>query len=162
MGRGSSKASGGMTLKVATAEQLANMPKGSIFVMKDENTSGRGTAAEAVKGMTGYKVQTASGDNMEVYFRKQGGETYYTSEFGAIPEKTPNNMTEREMVNRIKDNGGKVEKYTKAELVEKEEKRRKNRKESDKMLDQAYVNDRDMKQGSRSDRTGNRARRRKR
>ena len=135
MGRGSSKAGGG--------------------------SGGGGMVADAIKGMTGYKIQTPSGDNMEMYFEKRNGDTYYTSEIGATPERTPNGMTEREMVSRIQDNGGVVEKYTKSELIEKEERRRKNRKESNKMLDQAYVNDKDMKQGSRSDRTGNRVRRRR-
>ena len=112
MGRGSSKAGG------------------SAFTKEAEKN---------VSGMTGYNVTTANGDTMEFFFRKDGGETFYTNSIGGTPEPTPNNWTEKQMIERIEDNGGSTEKYSKKELVEKEAKRLEDRAKTSKVLDAAYA-----------------------
>lgn len=114
MGRGSSKAGGGGN-KATLSSEYSN-----------------------IQGVTGYSIKTADGNNMEFYFSKQDGQTYYRNTLSEVPEPTPNNMTESQMINRIKQNGATVKKYSDKELQDKEKKRLKDRKETSDFLD-AYT-----------------------
>ena len=141
MGRGSSKAGGGGKTSAFTKEAEKN-----------------------VRGMTGYNVTTANGDKMEFFFIKDGGETLYTNSIGGMPEITPNNWSEKQMIERIKGNGGSAEKYSKKELVEKEARRLEYRAKTSKVLDEAYARNKvgdQVNKAYRNTRKANRIARRK-
>ena len=96
-------------------------------------------AKENIKGLSGYNIVTANGDNVEFYFRKSEGDTYYSNTINGDFEQTPNNWTEQEMIQAVKNNGGTVDKYSNKQLIDIEEKRLKDRAETDKLLNQQYA-----------------------
>ncbi|MBR5677081.1 MAG: hypothetical protein IKX20_02975 [Paludibacteraceae bacterium] len=96
-------------------------------------------ATENVKGINGYEVTTANGNKLEFFMRKVDGETFYSNQLGAIPESTPNGMSEQQMLDAITRNGGTVRKYSKQELVNMESQRLKDRQETNEFLNQQYA-----------------------
>lgn len=134
------------------------MAKGKSKIGGGSSSGGRSEAEQNVKGINGYKVTTASGDEMELFFAKNGDTNYYKRDLTEMFEETPNNWTEKQMIDRINENGGKAEKYSKKELVDKEQNRIEQRKQSDALLNQAYVSDKTMKKGSKANRIRNRNR----
>ena len=99
---------------------------------------------------TGYKV-THDGSVITYRFRSRGGVTYYSSGNDRWAE-TPLNLTKSQFLARVKSNGATVEKVkvkvglTKAEKAERE-----------KILNEAYANDKTFVKGSRAARKRNRA-----
>ena len=126
------------------------------------NNGGRGMseAVQNMKGINGYKVTTATGDEVEMFFTKNGDTNYYKNSLTDTFEETPNNWTEKQMIDRINENGGNAQKYSKQELEDKEQTRIEQRRQSDKLLDAAYLQDETMKRGSRANRIRNRNRKR--
>lgn len=86
---------------------------------------------------------------------------FFSRGAGATPEPTPNNMSPRQMVQRLKKNAQNVKTISKSEKARALKDYKKDRKEVDKFLNQAYVSDRTFVKGSRSDRITNRANKRK-
>ena len=114
-----------------------------------------------IKGINGYDVKTADGQKMTFFFEKSEGITYYKNGIGEIGEPTPNNMTEKEFISRVEQNGASVDKMTKSEVKRKYDEYKKDREETNRVLDEAYVRDKTMKKGSKTNRIGTRVRRRK-
>ena len=123
-------------------------------------SGGGGGAATALNGTSGYNV-TVNGQNMQYFFEKQDGVTYYKNSIGAIGEPTPENMTERQMIDRMKNNGVTVNKMSKSELTQLYDSYKSDRAQMNEFLNQAYVQDKTMKKGSKANRIGSRVRRRK-
>lgn len=98
----------------------------------------------------------------EYYFMKAGSKNFFQRGLGGTPEPTPNNMSKNAMVSRMQKNGAEVSVMSKSEIKKNLESHKKYREEMEKFLDKAYVSDRDFKKGSREERTGNRANRRRR
>ena len=98
---------------------------------------------------------------MQYFFQKQDGVTYYKNGIGEIGEPTPQNMTEQQMIDRMKSNGATVNKMSKSELTQIYDDYKADRKQTNDFLDQAYVQDKTMKRGSKYNRIGTRVRRRK-
>lgn len=121
----------------------------------------RAEAIERVRDVNGYNVKTADGTNVDYYFVKNGDNTYYGTEINHIDEVTPNNWTEKQMINRIKSNGGTVSQYKEKEIVDKEVARIKDRRATDKFLNESYVQDKTMKKGSKANRIRGRVNKRK-
>ena len=95
-------------------------------------------AAERVKGMSGYHV-SGDGIDLDFYFQKVDGETYVSNNIGDIPEPTPNNWTEKEMIDALKQNGSQVEKYSKSQLINQESERIKYRQQTNDFLNNEYA-----------------------
>lgn len=69
-------------------------------------------------------------------------------------------MTIKQLQDRAKKNGYKVETFTQKDLDKKEKIKKQQRAETDKILNQVYVSDKTFVRGSRMDRIGRRATRR--
>lgn len=90
---------------------------------------------KSLQNTTAYNLKNRGGEEMTYYFTKgTDGNTYYTDKLGGIPKQTPQGLTEKQMISRAKDNGVKVSKIAKSDLVEMEKKRRKDRKETERFL----------------------------
>lgn len=90
-------------------------------------------------GMTGYNVTTANGQKMTYYFEKSDEGTMYKRSIGALYEPTPNNMTEKEFIQRVQANGGTVEKISNAELARQQEEYRQDRERTNEFLNNTYA-----------------------
>lgn len=125
---------------------------------------GRGASSGGGGGATipksGYTITSENGQTIEWYFRKEGNNTYYSNTINGIPKPTPNNLTEKEMIERVKANGGVVNKKSKAQLKSEQKEYERQRKETDDILNQAFLRDKDFVRGSRSNRIRSRASRR--
>lgn len=93
---------------------------------------------QITNGTTGYDVINASGDRMTFYFQTVGDTTFYKNTIGEMGEPTPNNMTESEFIQRIKNNGGTVTKKTDEEIAKEYSDYRNDREATNKFLD-AYA-----------------------
>ena len=103
-----------------------------------------------IRGISGgYTVTSADGSKSEWYFSKVDGQNYYKRSIGDTPRPTPNNMSEREIIGRIKANGGTVDKKSASDLKREYEAYRRERSEMDKFLDGAYVGDRTFVKSTR-------------
>lgn len=124
---------------------------------------GRGASSGGGSGGkdSGYVIKTENGETLNMYFSKQGGKTYYSNTINGIPEPTPNNWTEKQMIDRITENGGTITKKTKADLRREYSNYQQGRKETNAILDRAYVSDSTFVRGSRADRIRRRASRRR-
>lgn len=123
--------------------------------------SGGSGVVAALKGVSGYNV-TFNGEDRQYFFEKHDDVTYYKTSINDIGEPTPNNMTETQMVNRMKENGASVNSMSKSELTKLYKGYQDDRKKTNEILNLAYVQDKTMKRGSRTNRIGTRVRRRKR
>lgn len=120
------------------------------------------TTAEAkqnIQGVNGYSVKAANGENMEFYFRKSGDNTFYANRIGDRYEPTPNNWTEKQMINRIKSNGGTADKYSNTQLLDKEINRLKDRAEMNTFLNNAYARNKEADLGHKAYRNTKKSRR---
>lgn len=116
----------------------------------------------AIKGVSGYDVTTASGNKMTYYLETVDGVTYYRDTINGVGEPTPNNMTEKEFIARIQENGGTVAKKSSSELLKEYEDYIKDREATSKFLDESYVRNKDADSGERAYRNYKRASRRNR
>lgn len=116
-------------------------------------------AAENVKGVNGYNVVSSDGTKREFYFQTEGGKTYYSNSLGVVLEPTPNDWTEKEMIDAIKNNGGQVQKYSRSELVNKEAERLKDREETNRFLNNEYARNSGADIGAKAYRNTKRAQR---
>ena len=116
-------------------------------------------AKQNIQGVTGYNVTAANGDNMEFYFKKSGDNTFYANKIGDMYEPTPNNWTEKQMINRIKSNGGTADKYSNTQLLDKEINRIKDRAEMNTFLNNAYARNKEADQGNKAYRNTKKSRR---
>lgn len=124
-----------------------------------------GRGASSVNAGTGgissaYSVRTADGQNLEFYFRRYNGETYYSNTINGEPQATPNGWTESQMIDRIVQNGGTVDKKTQSQLRDEYSQYQEDRRQTNEFLNQAYLTDRDFVRGSRANRVRLRASRR--
>jgi len=87
------------------------------------------------------------------------GETYYSNSLGVVPEPTPNDWTEKEMIDAIKNNGSQVQKYSKSELVNKEAERLKDREETERFLNLEYARNKGADIGAKAYRNTRKAQR---
>ena len=109
---------------------------------------------------SGYTVTSATGQTMEWYFSSANGQNYYRNSIGEIPEPTPNNWTDKQMIARVKENGGTAKEKTKTELKKEYAQYTSEKEATNRLLNQAYVSDRAFVKNSRQYRTGRRAARR--
>ena len=105
--------------------------------------SGGGTittqAKENIKGLTGYSITTSSGDEIEFYFRKSGDDTFYSNTINGNFEQTPNNWTEKEMIQAVENNGGSANKYSNKQLLNIEKNRLEEKRKTDEFLNKEYA-----------------------
>ena len=137
MGRGTSKAGGGA----------------------GGNSSLQSQATQNVKGVSGYNVTRSDGVNLDFFFQTVDGDTYYSNNLGDIPQPTPNNWTESEMISNIQNFGSTVSRYTKKQLVNMETQRLQQRQQTNDILNQAYARNSGADVGSRIYRNTRRAQR---
>ena len=109
-----------------------------------------------------YTFTDGSGNTMEMYFSKMDGQNYYSRGIGETPNPTPNNMTPSQMVGRARANGYTVDKKSNKTLKEEYDAYKKDKAETQRVLDAAYVSDSNFVKGSRANRIGNRAAARRR
>ena len=109
-----------------------------------------------------YTVTSNTGQTLQWYFTTSNGNTFYRNSIGAMPEPTPGNMTESEMISRVKANGGSAQKKTNAQIRREYSEYEKGREETNAFLNSAYLTDRAFTRGMRASRTTNRANRRRR
>ena len=123
---------------------------------KGSSKGGGGGANNAllnIENTNGYDITTANGEKMQFFIRDNGkGTTFFRRDLSDMLEPTPAGMTEKQMIQAIKDNGGTVKKIPAKQLEAMELKRLADRKKTDAFLNQAYVNDTTMKKGSKTNR----------
>ena len=120
---------------------------------KDASKGGGGGGLVNIENTNGYDITTANGEKMQFFIRQtDGGVTFFRRDLSDIMEPTPEGMTEKEMIQAIKNNGGTVRKISAKQLEAMERARLAARKKSDELLNQAYVNDKKKKKGSKANR----------
>lgn len=97
---------------------------------------GRGSSSGIGDG--GYKITSASGESQEYFFKTRGGNNYYQRGISGRVEMTPNNMSPNEFINRVKKNGGKVEKISNREIKKMEADYKRGRKKIEQELNKAW------------------------
>ena len=137
--------------------------KGLSLKDEDRLTEAIRTRSQAyanTEGINGYTVTSANGDNTEFYFAKTtSGRTLYGNYINHIDNPTPNGWTEKQMIDRVKQNGGSASKYTKNQLVDKEVARLEDRKATDDFLNKEYVRNKGADLGHKAYRNSKAARR---
>lgn len=113
----------------------------------------------SVKGINGYNVVTANGENRTFYFEKSGDTTYYRNSINGVGEPTPENMTEKEMIQRIQNNGGTVTKKTTKELQAEMDAYKKDREATNELLNNVYARNRGADQNNKAYRNTRKANR---
>ncbi len=108
-----------------------------------------------------FAVSDSDGNEMGLIIELRNKEVYWQNSRGDI-NQLPSNVTATDYVNRVVNNGGTVQRLTKADLDKRDAAHQAYRKAMDAFLNSAYVNDSTMKRGSRADRNSNRANRRTR
>ena len=76
---------------------------------------------------------------------------------GETPQPIPQGMTAKQFINRAKANGSDVRIISSKEKASDASKRTEDRKEVDRFLNNAYARDKVFVKGSRANRIGNRA-----
>lgn len=123
---------------------------------------GRGGSSGLGGGSTGVSFTDSNGKQHNYYFYKgEGGKNYYSTSIGGQPKPTPNNMSHKEMVERLKQNTSNVKTISKAEKAKATKAYKEDRAATDRVLNQAYASDKHFTKGMKASRTGNRATRRK-
>ena len=117
---------------------------------------GRGASV----GSDRIKQITVSMDGYQSTFRKEADGNVYKIEGSIVGDIVPRTL--KQIASSAEKMGYEYKTYNAKQVKELERKRREDRKETDKFLNAAYVNDRDMVKGSRTARTNNRAARRRR
>ena len=108
-----------------------------------------GRGAGGIGGSSGISPTTSAytvknGNNtVEWYFSKSGDTNYYRNTINGQPEPTPNNWSPKEMIDRVKENGGTVEKKTTAQLKKEVKKYQKEKAEMNDFLNREYARNRD-------------------
>ena len=85
------------------------------------------------------------------------GQTFLENTRGTINDLP---LSIDEYISRVKNSGGSADRMSQKDIKAEMQRNAEYRKAMDKMLDQAYANDKDMKQGSRASRNTNRGARR--
>lgn len=116
---------------------------------------GRGSSSGMTSKQSGLDV-TANGTTTRYYFTSQNGVNYYQRGVGGTPEPTPSNMSAREFQQRVERNGATTKPVSAAERRREEQKHREDRETTNRVLDHAYANDRDMRSGSKWERVSRR------
>lgn len=96
-----------------------------------------GSGGGLLGGMQGLDV-TVNGETTRYYFASKNGENYYQVGTGGRLNPTPQNMTAKEFMDRVKANGGAVKKVSAKEKAKDEVKYQADRKETDKFLDKHW------------------------
>jgi hypothetical protein len=102
------------------------------------------------------------GEEKTYFFEQSKGKNYYHDTVGGIAEPTPQNMTPKEMMERMAANGAKVSIMSVNERKKIEAEYRKDRQQTNDFLNRAYLTDKTFVKGSRADRTARRAAKRSR
>lgn len=118
---------------------------------------GRGAGSGNAGGIKRAIVRT---NGITIEYEKINGSIYRIA--NGIPEKVNTTLSMSEMVERMKSTGADVQTYNAKQDEELKKKRKKDRKETDRILNRASVSDRTFVKGSRSSRITDRANKRKR
>lgn len=119
-----------------------------------------GKSAENNSGISGYNVTTSNGQKMIFYFEKSpDGTTYYRNTINGVGEPTPNNMTEKEFVERIKNNGGTADRMSDADITKQLADYKKDREEFNDMMNREYARNRGADLGEKAYRNTKKANR---
>lgn len=121
---------------------------------------GRGAASDSKK-IAGLEA-TKDGQTMRWYIDSNGGKDYYRRRFGGNPEPIPMNMNAEQLRKRLESNEATVKVITRAQRAAEEKEYRKGREETERILNQADLQDKVMKAGTRGNRLNNRINRRRR
>ena len=114
---------------------------------------GRGASGASIAGA----IISKDGKSQKYYFTTSNGKTYYQRSLGETPQPTPQGMTAKQFINRAKANGSDVRIISSKEKASDASKRTEDRKEVDRFLNNAYARDKVFVKGSRANRIGNRA-----
>lgn len=99
------------------------------------------------------------GGGQKSTYRIVNGKTYVIGAGNSPEREIPRTLNE--IITRAKESGYNTKTYTKKEYEQYEKEYKKSRSETDKILDRAYVSDKEFVKGSRMSRIGNRATRKK-
>ena len=132
------------------------------MVMNLQYFGGRGGSSGIGGGSAGVRFTDSNGKQHNYYFYKgEEGKNYYSTSIGGQPKPTPNNMSHKEMVERLKQNTSNVKAISKAEKAKATKAYKEDRAATDRVLNQAYASDKHFTKGMKTSRIGNRATRRK-
>lgn len=125
----------------------------SIVRARSETMGGRGASTRT----GGVKQVTVNMNGTHVTYRKEkDGNVYRVGDSTMVPR------TLKQITESAKKMGYEYQTYDASQVRRMEKKRLKDRKETDKILDGAYVSDKHFVKGSRMSRIGNRATRKAR
>lgn len=117
-----------------------------------------GKTAQNNSGISGYNVTASNGQKLTFYFEKSSdGTTYYRNTINGVGEPTPDNMTEKQFIERIKNNGGTADKMSDADITKQLADYRKDREEFNAMMNRESVRNRGADLGERAYRNTRRA-----
>ncbi len=120
---------------------------------RSETMGGRGASTRT----GGVKQVTVNMNGTHVTYRKEkDGNVYRVGDSAMVPR------TLKQITDSAKKMGYEYQTYDASQVRKMEKKRLKDRKETDKILDGAYVSDKHFVKGSRMSRIGNRATRKAR
>lgn len=122
----------------------------------------KGTSGFGKSNNIGGLEATKDGQTMRWYIDSNGGKNYYRRGFGGNPEPIPMNMNAEQLRKRLESNGATVKVITRAQRAAEEKEYRKGREETERILNQADLQDKVMKAGTRGNRLNNRINRKRR
>lgn len=120
---------------------------------------GRGSSSGIGNGSSTKQI-TINANGTKLTYRKETDGNVYSVVDGRVGDKIPRTM--KQIEESAKKNGFEFEVLNDTQYKKAEAARRRQEKESDRILDQAYVRDKHFVKGSRMSRIGNRATKRRR
>lgn len=121
-------------------------------------SSGRAGGGKTLQGVSFTNLQ---GKTTTWYFQSNGKTNFYKTGIGDVPKPTPNNMTPKEMISRLKNTAKDVKIINKSQYDKAVKEHKAYRKEMDAMLNNADLSNSTRVKSARAFRKGNRASRRK-
>ena len=120
---------------------------------------GRG-ASSGIGNDSSAKQITVNADGTRLIYRREPDGNVYRVMDGRIGDKIPRTM--KQIEESAKKNGFEFEVLNDTQYKKAEAAQRRQKEETDRILDQAYVRDKNFVKGSRMSRIGNRATKRRR
>ena len=103
------------------------------------SSSGAGGAGGG-GGIRGISVNF-NGEETTYFFETKNGVNYYSREMGGITQPTPNNVTPKELRERIESNGAKTKTIGQREYKKIKQEYKKDREETNKFLNTSWFKD---------------------
>lgn len=129
------------------------------MVMNLQYFWGRGSSSGIGNG-SGTKQITINANGTKLTYRKESDGNVYSVVDGRVGDKIPRTM--KQIEESAKKNGFEFEVLNNTQYKKAEAAQRRQKEETDRILDSAYVRDKHFVKGSRMSRIGNRATKRRR